>query len=162
MPIFVGAIYRVLPLIVALVALAAVVFVLVFTTKGLDKAKEVMLKMFWLLSAVGSVAFGLITLYAFCDGNMNMGWLFASCLIVFLLAWLIDYLCLRRFRKNHQDHEFFRISFKKREKKSKKAADKVEFEVEDVISEAEAIINEAAKKAESDQSDQSGPDAEGK
>ena len=41
MPVFIMSLYRILPLVVALIAVAIVLFIIVFTTQGAEKAKEI-------------------------------------------------------------------------------------------------------------------------
>ncbi len=101
MPIFIARIYRIVPLIVVLIVVAIAVFAYVATTRNGTKAKEVVLKMFWWISAIGSALFLLATLYAVVDKSQLGVDLFATCLAMTLFTWLIDVICGKVFEKHH-------------------------------------------------------------
>lgn len=103
MPIFIARLNRVLPLIVILIALAIVVYAFVSTTRGGTRAKEIVLRMFWWICAVGSGIFLLMLLYSFLDGNLFVAELVGSCLAIMLVGWGIELLCAWRFRRHHPD-----------------------------------------------------------
>ena len=102
MPVFIMSLYRILPLVVALIAVAIVLFIIVFTTQGAEKAKEITLKVFWWLCAVGTIIFGVFTLYAIGDGREQLAWLFGSCLATMAILWLVDFVGMQFFKRKYQ------------------------------------------------------------
>lgn len=118
MPVFIMSLYRVLPLVVVLLAVAIAVFVVVFTTKGAQRAKEVILKLFWWVCLVGTVGFGIFALYAWGDGSIHIAWFFASCVATMLVFWLVDVIGIVMFKRKHQREYFI---MKARKKKNHRA-----------------------------------------
>ena len=90
-----------LPLVIALVVLAVVVYVVVSWAQSPQRAKEVLIKLFLVLSGVLSIGSALATLYGVLEHNENATWFFAAFLIVGLVALLITLICRWRFRTNH-------------------------------------------------------------
>lgn len=121
MPVFIMSLYRILPLVVALIAVAIVLFIVVFTTKGAEKAKEVTLKVFWWLCAVGTIVFAIFTLYAFGDGREQLAWFFGSCLVTMAVLWLVDFVGMQLFKRKYQ-REFYIIKARKSKGRKKPKA----------------------------------------
>ncbi len=93
--------YRILPLLVLLVVVAAVVYVIMSFRYSSERAKAVLITVFtWLFSAL-SVVFALSTLYALFEHNQAVIELAGSCLAVTIIGLVITRICNRVFRKNH-------------------------------------------------------------
>lgn len=98
-------IFQSVPLVIALVVLAIAVYLFVAWLRSPLRAKEILIKMFTVLTIVLSVAFGLASLYAFAEANMKVLEITGSFLVVSLLALGITRLCRWRFVKNHPQYK---------------------------------------------------------
>ncbi len=106
MALFFARISRMVPVIVVLLVAMALVYAVIYITQGSARAKEVSLKVFWWICAVGSAISALTMLYAWFDGS-DLMFDFAFCnLVVMLFAWAIDLLCAWRFKKNNPRYSF--------------------------------------------------------
>lgn len=97
---------RALPLVIALAVLAVVVYVVVAGMRSPNRAKEILIKLFTVVTTVLSVAFLLFAGYALLDGNeavFDLAWVFA---VVSIAALAITRLCRRRFAKHHPQYRF--------------------------------------------------------
>lgn len=97
---------RALPLVIALAVLAVVVYVVVAGMRSPNRAKEILIKLFTVVTTVLSVAFLLFAGYALLDGNeavFDLAWVFA---VVSIVALAITRLCRRRFAKHHPQYRF--------------------------------------------------------
>lgn len=93
------------PLVIALVVLAVVVYLFVAWLKSPLRAKEILIKMFTVITIVLSVIFGLASLYAFAESNVKVLEITGSFLVVALLALGITRLCRWRFVRNHPQYK---------------------------------------------------------
>lgn len=93
------------PLVIALVVLAIVVYLFVAWLKSPLRAKEILIKMFTVITIVLSVIFGLASLYAFSESNVKVLEITGSFLVVSLLALGITRLCRWRFVRNHPQYK---------------------------------------------------------
>lgn len=93
------------PLVIALVVLAIVVYLFVAWLKSPLRAKEILIKMFTVITIVLSVIFGLASLYAFAESNVKVLEITGSFLVVALLALGITRLCRWRFVRNHPQYK---------------------------------------------------------
>ena len=93
------------PLIVVLGLLAVVVYFVVSWAKSPTRAKEVLIKLFTVLTGVLAVLFTLASLYAFFEHNINVLELVGSFDIIVVVALLITRICRWRFVKNHPNYK---------------------------------------------------------
>lgn len=93
------------PLVIALIVLAIVVYLFVAWLKSPLRAKEILIKMFTVITIVLSVIFGLASLYAFAESNVKVLEITGSFLVVALLALGITRLCRWRFVRNHPQYK---------------------------------------------------------
>ena len=103
-----GVIVRLLqamPLIIALVILAVIVYFVVSWALSPTKAKEVLIKLFTVLNSALSVIFGIASAYALFEGNEKVLELAAGFFVVALIALGITMICRWRFTKNHPDYK---------------------------------------------------------
>lgn len=98
---FIARLSRSIPLIIALVVLALIIYFVVSYTRTPTRAKEILIRVFTVLCAVLTGLFVLISLYAIVDGNQPVLELAASFAVVALLGLLITRFCAWRFKKNH-------------------------------------------------------------
>ena len=94
---------RSLPLVIVLVVLAVGIYFFVSWRKSPARAKEILIKVFLVISIAIIAAFGLITLYALLDGNMAVLELSASCAVVGVIGLIVTLICRHFFRK-HNPH----------------------------------------------------------
>ncbi len=92
---------RSVPLLIALVLLAIVIYFVVSWRSSPTRAKEVLIKVFLILCSALSIFFVLASFYALADGNQPVFELAASFAGVGVLGLAITLLCRWRFRKNH-------------------------------------------------------------
>ncbi|MDO4182399.1 MAG: hypothetical protein Q4E12_02165 [Coriobacteriia bacterium] len=90
-----------IPLVIVLVVLAVVVYVFVSWAKSPLRAKEILIKLFLVLTGVLTAITLLATLYGVLERNENAAWFFAALLIVSAVALCITLVCRWRFRTNH-------------------------------------------------------------
>ena len=93
------------PLVIALVVLAVVVYFFVAWLRSPLRAKEILIKLFTVLTIVLSVAFGLASLYAFAEHNVKVLEITGSFLVVALVALGITRFCRWRFVRNHPQYK---------------------------------------------------------
>ena len=93
------------PLIIALVVLAVVVYLFVAWLRSPLRAKEILIKLFTVITIVLSVAFGLAALYAFAEHNVKVLEITGSFLVVSLVALGITRFCRWRFIRNHPQYK---------------------------------------------------------
>ncbi|MDO4400043.1 MAG: hypothetical protein Q4D27_03725 [Coriobacteriia bacterium] len=103
MPLFVATLYRVVPLIVGLVVLGAIVYVVLYNSRGAEAAKNAFTRIFWWICLVATVLFGIIALYAWGEHNTNLAEFFLLCAVTMGVFWGVDtlfgYLLRRRERE---------------------------------------------------------------
>ena len=93
--------YRILPLLVVLAVIAVAVYLIMSFRYSSERAKATLIKVFFWLNAVLSVAFLLITAYALLERNAAVSELFGSCLAVTVIGLVVTLICRAVFRKNH-------------------------------------------------------------
>ena len=93
--------YRILPLLLVLAAIAVIVYFVMSWRTSPTRAKEVLIRVFTWVTIVVSVFFGIVTLYAVFEQNVPVIELAGSCLAVGLIGLLITRICNHVFRKHH-------------------------------------------------------------
>lgn len=93
--------YRILPLLAVLAVVAVAVYLIMSFRYSSEHAKATLIKVFFWLNAVLSVAFLLVTAYALLERNEAVTELFGSCLAVTLIGLAVTLVCRAVFRKNH-------------------------------------------------------------
>lgn len=93
--------YRILPLLAVLAVVAVAVYLIMSFRYSSERAKATLIKVFFWLNAVLSVAFLLVTAYALLERNEAVTELFGSCLAVTLIGLAVTLVCRAVFRKNH-------------------------------------------------------------
>ena len=91
----VAGLSRSLPLLIALVVLALAIYAFVSWRRTPTRAKEVLLKVFFVLCSAISIFFALATIYAVLDDNTPVLELAASCMVVGV-AGLVVTMAIRR------------------------------------------------------------------
>lgn len=99
---------RALPLVVALVVLAVIVYCLVASFRSPDRAKEVLIKLFGVLNAALTTLFCLASAYAVFEANRPVLELASSFAAVSALALAITLLCRWRFLSRRPDYPWRR------------------------------------------------------
>ncbi len=118
-----------LPLVVALIILACLIYLVVAYTQSPNRAKEVLIKVFTTLNGALSIALGLICLYCFAEGNQGMLEFFGMFLAVAVIALVITRICRAVFVHRHPNYEFKRVHARiKRSKKKEKSGTYNEWE----------------------------------
>lgn len=97
---------RSLPLVILLAALAAVVYFVVSWHRSPERAKEVLIKLFTVLTSILTTFFCLASAYAIFEANQPVLDLAASFAAVSALALVVTRLCRWRFVKNHPNYRF--------------------------------------------------------
>lgn len=97
---------RSLPLVIALIILAIVIYLFVSWWKTPTRAKEIMIKIFLVICSAIAVIFLLISGYAALDHNMPVLELALSCAAVGVVGLLITLICRYVFRKNHPHYKY--------------------------------------------------------
>lgn len=100
MPIFIGRLYRMVPLIIGLIVLAAIVYTIVLNTKGAQRAKEAVIKLFWWVCCLGTAFFFAVAMYALAEHNYLLVEFFGGCMVIMLIFWGIDLYCRHNYRKH--------------------------------------------------------------
>lgn len=95
-----------LPLVIALGVLAIVVYLVVSWRKSPTRAKEVLIKVFLVLTTVLSLLFFLATIYAVIEANVAVAELFGAFLAVSAISLAITLICRARFHKNHPNYQY--------------------------------------------------------
>jgi multisubunit Na+/H+ antiporter MnhB subunit len=113
MPLFVAQLYRLIPIIVFVVAVLVIVYVVVWNTRGGQRAKEVLLKVLRWLSYIGIGIFVLFTGYAVAEHNGTLALFFGSCLGLFVLMLIIDLVCENVLDKHERNRRFNDIAKRK-------------------------------------------------
>lgn len=92
---------RSLPLVIALVVLAVVIYMVVTYVHSKARAKEVLIRVFTILCSAIAVFFALASLYAVADGNQPVLELAASFAVVGVVGLVITRICDHVFKKNN-------------------------------------------------------------
>lgn len=101
---------RSLPLVIALVALAIVVYFIISWVKSPMKAKEILIKLFLILCSAISIFFVLASIYALVEDNTAVFELAASCAVVGVVGLVITLICRHFFIKHHPHYRFKRTA----------------------------------------------------
>lgn len=112
MPLFVAQLYRLIPVIVFVVAVLIIVYAVVWNTRGGERAKEVLLSVLRWLSYIGIGVSVLFTGYAASEGNTMLALFFGSCLGLFTIMLVIDIICERTLEKHRRERKFHNIAKK--------------------------------------------------
>lgn len=97
---------RSVPLLVALVLLAFIIYFVVSWRSSPTRAKEVLIRVFTVLCSALAIFFILASIYAAIDGNQPVLELVASFAGVSVLGLVITLICRWRFKKNHPHYRF--------------------------------------------------------
>ncbi|WP_261430177.1 guanylate cyclase [Xiamenia xianingshaonis] len=92
---------RMIPVLVVLALLAAGVYLYISYRHSPLRAKEVLIKMFLVLTIALSAFFGIVTLYALFEANAGVFDLFFSFMLAALVGLGITLVCRWRFLKHH-------------------------------------------------------------
>lgn len=101
---------RSLPLVIALVVLAIVVYFIISWVKSPMKAKEILIKLFLILCSAISIFFVLASIYALVEDNTAVFELAASCAVVGVVGLMITLICRHFFIKHHPHYRFKRTA----------------------------------------------------
>lgn len=102
----VAGLTRSLPLLIALVVLALAIYVFVSWRRTPTRAKEILIKVFFVLCSAISVFFALATIYAVLDDNTPVLELAASCMVVGVVGLVVTMVCRHFFRKHHPHYAY--------------------------------------------------------
>lgn len=97
----VARLYRMVPLIIILIVVALIIYGVVSFRRSPLRAKEVLIKIFTVLTLIISGFFAIVTLYGLFEGNTAVVDLFGSFLIVSLIAFGITRWCRFLFVRHH-------------------------------------------------------------
>lgn len=102
---------RSIPLVIALILLALIVYFVVKWKRSPAKAKEVLIKLFMVICSAISIFFVLVSLYALLDSNDPVFELALSFCLVGVIGLIITLICRYRFLK-HNPHYAWKRSGK--------------------------------------------------
>ena len=114
------AIFRMMPLEIAIGIIAVVGYLILSQKKGASVAKEFFIKLVLYVNYALGAAFLIITLYAILDKNMAVVELSGACLILCALALAAALIAKRVFLKNRPGYRWKRINFKKNNSNNQK------------------------------------------
>ena len=97
---------RSLPLVIALVVLAFVIYFVVSYRRTPTRAKEVLIQVFTVICSIISIFFILASLYALLDGNQAVFELAASFAGVGVVGLIITLICKYFFKKHHPHYKY--------------------------------------------------------
>ncbi len=97
--------FRALPLFALLAIVAGVVYVVVAWRESPTRAKEILIKVFTVLTGALTIFFVLASLYALADKNPDVLDLFLTFLIVAAAALIVTLICRVVFLKNHPSYK---------------------------------------------------------
>lgn len=97
---------RSIPLVIALILLAVIVYFIVKWRRSPTAAKEVLIKMFLVICGIIAVFFGLVSAYAAIEGNTAVLELALSFAGVGVIGLIIVLICRRNFLKHHPHYRF--------------------------------------------------------
>ncbi len=98
-----AALSRSLPLMIALVILAVVIYFVIAWRRTPARAKEILIKVFTVLCSAIAIFFALASIYALVDQNTPVFELAVSCAVVGLVGLGVTLVC-RYFFKKHNPH----------------------------------------------------------
>lgn len=97
---------RSMPLLIALVVAAVIIYLVVAATRSKARAKEVLIKAFTIICSVIAGAFALICIYALIDGNAAVAELAIGCAGIGLIGLAITLICRHVFRKGNPHYQW--------------------------------------------------------
>ncbi len=97
---------RSIPLVIALIILALVIYYVVSYRRSPTRAKEVLIKVFTVICSAITIFFAHVSLYAVVDANTPVLELAASFAAVGLVGLIITLICRAVFKKNHPHYRF--------------------------------------------------------
>jgi uncharacterized membrane protein len=103
MPLFVAWLYRAIPIVVGVLVLGLIIYVVLYNSRGAQAAKNAFTRIFWWVCLVGTVAFAIIALYAWGEGNTNLAEFFLLCAGTIAFFWGVD--ALFGYLMRHRDRE---------------------------------------------------------
>lgn len=103
---FLARLSRSIPLVIALVVLAIIIYLVVTRIHSSARAKEVLIKAFTVLCSVLAIVFALISIYAVVDENMAVFELTASFALVGALGLIITRICNYFFKKHNPQYKW--------------------------------------------------------
>lgn len=103
-PFMIARLARIVPLLLFLGVVAIVIYLVVAAHRSPERAKEVLIKVFTVLSAAITVFFAVVSLYAWFEGNENVFDLAFWFGVTGLVCLGITYLARWRFLKNHPQY----------------------------------------------------------
>lgn len=103
---------RSLPLMIALIVIAVIVYAVISWLKSPMKAKEITIKVFLILCSAISIFFVLAGIYALIDDNMPVFELALSCAVVGVIGLIVTLICRYFFRKHHPHYRLKRTAGK--------------------------------------------------
>lgn len=92
---------RSIPLVIALIVLALVIYYVVSYRRSPTRAKEVLIQVFTVVCSAIAAFFALVSLYAIADGNVPVLELAASFAIVGAVGLLVTLVCRQVFKRHH-------------------------------------------------------------
>lgn len=102
----VAGLSRSLPLLIALIVLALAIYAFVSWRRTPTRAKEILIKVFFVLCSAITVFFALATIYAVLDDNTPVLELAASCMVVGVAGLVVTMACRHVFRKHHPHYAY--------------------------------------------------------
>lgn len=109
-PLFVAQLYRLIPIIVGVIAILIIVYAVVWNTRGGQRAKEVLLLVLRWLSYFGIIVSAIFTGYAVSEPNATLAMFFGSCLGLFVIMLVVDLLCERSLKRHVRERRFHNIA----------------------------------------------------
>ena len=97
--------YRSLPLVVILIILAIIIYLVMAQVRTPVRAKEVLIKVFTVLSAIIIGFFGIVSLYALFEHNEAVLDLSVGFMLVGVIALAITLLCRYLFHRHHPHYK---------------------------------------------------------
>lgn len=115
---------RSIPLMIALIVLAIIIYFVVTYFRSKARAKEVLIAVFTILCSAIIVFFGIVSLYALFEGNEPVLELAASFAGVGVVGLIITLICRWRFKKNNPHYKWKAEKARIERDKDKKRAER--------------------------------------
>lgn len=106
MNMLLARLFRSLPLVAALLVVAALVYLVVSALRSPVRAREVLIKVLLAVTGALTAFFGLASLYAWFEGNAGALELALTFAAVSLAALAVTLLCRHRFLKHHPNYRY--------------------------------------------------------
>lgn len=101
MPALLARLSRIAPLLILLLVIAGVVYIVMSFRYSSDRAKATLIKIFTWLTAILSIGFAIVTIYALFEQNTMVLEMFASFMATTLIGLIITRICNAVFKRNH-------------------------------------------------------------